>query len=313
MMARGVSRVCCAQKWHALNKSLGVRGVEWLPRLHTEMKGIMKSISNLDSTCSSRSVVSWTGQICFRLGRHECSGSTKLKRQQRDHFAAIKQMQHRSSLVARVQQNSNGNLESHYGRIDVIIGPMFAGKTSELLHRVNQAQDSGLRVMLVKSEKDSRYSAKHIVTHDGKKKDCFSVRDLADVKANYSKEYAECHVVAIDEAQFFKDLVAFCQMAADKDNKHVVIAGLDGDFLRKRFGQVVDMLPIADSVKKLSAECYFCAKNRDDGASYPAIFSLRITATQDQELIGGAEAYVAACRKHYVEHAHHDDHDPKHD
>eukprot|EP00890_Picochlorum_soloecismus_P001505 jgi/Picsp_1/2355/NSC_05818-R1_thymidine kinase len=210
-----------------------------------------------------------------------------------------------------MQNYSNGNLESHYGRIDVIIGPMFAGKTSELLHRVDLAQDNGLRVMLLKSEKDSRYSTEHIVTHDGKRKDCFSVRNLAEVKTSYPKEYAECHVVAIDEAQFFKDLVAFCQMAADKDNKHVVIAGLDGDFLRKRFGQVVDMLPIADSVKKLSAECYFCAKNGEDGASYPAIFSLRVTEKQDQEHIGGAEAYVAACRKHYVEHADllHPEHD----
>lgn len=307
-MARGVSRVCCAQKWHALNKSLAVRGVESLPRLHTEMKGIMKNISNYYLTGSPRSLVSWTDKLCYRLGSPGgYTGSGKLKRQERDHFAAIKQMQHRSSLAARAQQqNSNTNLESHYGRIDVIIGPMFAGKTSELLNRVNQAQDSGLRVMLVKSEKDSRYSTKHIVTHDGKKKDCFSVSDLADVKANYSKEYAECHVVAIDEAQFFKDLVAFCQMAADRDNKHVVIAGLDGDFLRKRFGQVVDMLPLADSVKKLSADCYFCAKHGAAGTSYPAIFSLRITGTQDQELVGGAEAYVAACRKHYVEHAHHD-------
>lgn len=296
MMTRGVKCVCCAQEWHALGKTLSVRGVAWLTRLHPEMK-VIKSRSNFDSACLSRSLVSWAGKRCWQ-GDH-VPGNLKLKRQQRDEFAFMRQI-HRNGLVARMQQYSNSDLESHYGRIDVIIGPMFAGKTSELLHRVNQAHDNGLRVMLLKSEKDSRYSSKHIVTHNGESKGCFSVRNLADVKTRYSKEYAECHVVAIDEAQFFKDLVDFCQMAADKDDKHVVIAGLDGDFLRKRFGQVVDLLPIADSVKKLSAKCHFCAKN---GTSYPAIFSLRITAIEDQEHIGGAEAYVAACRKHYVEHA----------
>ena len=191
--------------------------------------------------------------------------------------------------------------EGECGRIDVIVGPMFAGKTSELLQRVAQMEVTGQNVLVIKSDKDVRYSDRHVTSHDGKKRECHAVSTLAEVKQKLLQEYQSSPVIAIDEAQFFSDLIQFCTNAADEDHKHVIIAGLDGDFLRNRFGQVLDVMPLADSVTKLSATCFFCSRENSEKQN-PAVFSLRLTSNMNQEEIGGAESYVAACRRHYVQH-----------
>ena len=99
-------------------------------------------------------------------------------------------------------------------------------------------QANGCKVALVKSDRDDRYSATHISTHDGLERSCHAVSALADVRAVLGPAYEETEVIAIDEAQFFPDLLKFCAQAADYDCKQVVVAGLDGDFMRKSFGQV---------------------------------------------------------------------------
>lgn len=186
------------------------------------------------------------------------------------------------------------------GSIDVIMGPMFAGKTSALLERVSDSEASGHEVLLLKHSKDSRYSSGHVVTHNGVSRECCAVASLNQFKEDNPQEYDACDVIAIDEAQFFQDLVSFCRVAADEDGKHVIVAGLDGDFMRRKFGQVLDLLPLADSVEKLNASCFFCSQ--EDAGQVPAVFSLRIADTINQEHIGGAESYVAACRRHYMEY-----------
>lgn len=183
------------------------------------------------------------------------------------------------------------------GSIHVIIGPMFSGKTSRLLRETEELERQGVTdIMLLKSEKDSRYSSDHIVSHDGILRKCFAVRELCrDVmEPGPLKElYDSSRVVAIDEAQFFdRDLIEFCMRAADDDDKHVILAGLDGDFMRSRFGYVLDMIPLADTVTKLTGTCHFCEEK--------ALFSKRIHSDSDrQEEIGGAERYVPVCRRHY--------------
>lgn len=178
--------------------------------------------------------------------------------------------------------------------IKLIIGPMFAGKSTALLEQVQQYQTEGHSVLLIKSLKDKRYHDHKIVTHGGKSQDCVSLRHLADLHPQHQEEYRAAQVIAIDEAQFFPDLVTFCTQAADHDGKVVLVAGLDGDFQRKQFGQVLQLVPIADSVDKMAGKCNFCDTS--------ALFSLRISADiVNQELIGGAESYAAVCRKHYLE------------
>jgi thymidine kinase len=121
--------------------------------------------------------------------------------------------------------------------------------------------------------------------------DAVAVTSLMDVIAK--TEYIEAQVVFIEEAQFFPDLFNFTIMAANQDNKIVVVCGLDGDFQLKAFEQVVRLITHSESVKKLNALCKKC------GDGTPACFSKRIVTSQERELVGSDGVYEALCRKHY--------------
>ncbi|XP_059451865.1 thymidine kinase a [Corylus avellana] len=179
------------------------------------------------------------------------------------------------------------------GEVHVIMGPMFAGKTTALLRRIKSEGNNGRNVAMIKSSKDSRYAKDSIVTHDGVKFPCWVLPDLLSFRQKYGDDaYKKLDVIGIDEAQFFEDLYDFCCKAADHDGKTVVIAGLDGDYLRRSFGSVLDVIPLADSVTKLTARCELCGKK--------AFFTLRKTKETQTELIGGADVYMPVCRQHYV-------------
>lgn len=179
------------------------------------------------------------------------------------------------------------------GEIHVILGPMFAGKTTELLRRIKSEKSIGRNVAMIKSSKDTRYAVDSVVSHDGVKFPCWALPDLACFRKKFGVDaYDQLDVIGIDEAQFFDDLYEFCCNAADNDGKTVILAGLDGDYLRRSFGSVLDVVPLADTVTKLTARCEFCGKR--------AFFTLRKTEDTRTELIGGAEAYMPVCRQHYV-------------
>ncbi|XP_075480980.1 thymidine kinase-like isoform X2 [Primulina tabacum] len=151
----------------------------------------------------------------------------------------------------------------------------------------------GKNVAIIKSNTDTRYELDSIVTHDGEKLPCLPLAVLSSLREKLGAEaYEKLEVIGIDEAQFFEDLYDFCSKAADHDGKTVIVAGLDGDYLRRSFGQVLDIIPIADSVTKLTARCEVCG-NR-------AVFTLRKTDETKTKLIAGAEVYMPVCRNHYV-------------
>ncbi|KAJ7960282.1 Thymidine kinase [Quillaja saponaria] len=179
------------------------------------------------------------------------------------------------------------------GEVHVIVGPMFAGKTTALLRRIKSEGNNGRNVAIIKSSKDTRYAINSIVTHDGAKFPCWALPDLSSFRKKYGDEaYEKLDVIGIDEAQFFEDLYDFCCKAADHDGKTVVVAGLDGDYLRRSFGSVLDIIPLADTVTKLTARCELCGKR--------AFFTLRKTEETKTELIGGADVYMPVCRQHHV-------------
>ncbi|XP_023883274.1 thymidine kinase a [Quercus suber] len=179
------------------------------------------------------------------------------------------------------------------GEIHVIVGPMFAGKTTTLLRRIQSESSNGRSVAIIKSNKDTRYGLDSIVTHDGAKLPCLALPDLSSFRQKFGLDaYDKLDVIGIDEAQFFEDLYDFCREAADNDGKTVIVAGLDGDYLRRSFGSVLDIIPLADSVTKLTSRCELCGKR--------AFFTLRKTEEAQTELIGGADVYMPVCRKHYV-------------
>ncbi|KAL6975623.1 Thymidine kinase a [Sarracenia purpurea var. burkii] len=199
------------------------------------------------------------------------------------------------SLVSSVDNRSDRMGPSHRpsGEIHVIVGPMFAGKTTALLRRIKSEGNDGRNVAMIKSSKDTRYAVDSVVTHDGTKFPCWALPNLLSFKQKFGAEaYDKLEVIGIDEAQFFDDLYEFCCKAADCDGKTVIVAGLDGDYLRRSFGSVLDIIPLADSITKLTARCEHCGKR--------AFFTLRKIDEAKTELIGGADVYMPVCRQHYV-------------
>jgi thymidine kinase len=175
------------------------------------------------------------------------------------------------------------------GRLEIIIGCMFSGKSSELVRRLKRQRAVGKKVLLINSKKDTRDFQIHN-SGEGQAFECVKTETLLELVGSIQFKNAE--VVAVDESQFFKGLRNFVVLAL-RCNKHVILAGLDGDFKQEIFGELVYMIPLADEVTKLTALCMECG----DGCT-PGPFSKRICDSGVQELVGAADMYKAVCRKH---------------
>eukprot|EP00252_Welwitschia_mirabilis_P024931 TRINITY_DN7613_c0_g1_i1.p1 TRINITY_DN7613_c0_g1~~TRINITY_DN7613_c0_g1_i1.p1 ORF type:complete len:337 (-),score=54.74 TRINITY_DN7613_c0_g1_i1:299-1309(-) len=222
-----------------------------------------------------------------QVGKASYVGTEGLQERRKYHGRAQRQKEALQSI------DKIGEGLCRMGEIHVIVGPMFAGKTTALIRRVQSEIQMGRTAVLVKSIKDTRYGVDAVVSHDGAKLPCWSATDLASFKATLGEEiYKKVDVIGIDEAQFFKDLYSFCQIAADRDGKTLIVAGLDGDYLRKSFGSALDLIPLADSVIKLNSRCQICGK--------AACFTLRKTGDRKTEVVGGADIYMPVCRRHYL-------------
>lgn len=177
------------------------------------------------------------------------------------------------------------------GRIDMIIGPMFCGKSTELLRRVRRYKYAGKKCLVLKFARDLRYSADSVMTHDQTNSlPALNVTKLSDVQLDKEDPY---DVIGIDEGQFFEDVEEFAEKWANLGIV-VVIAALDGDFQRKPFGKIPQMVTIAETVTKLTAVCAKC-KN------HSASFTQRTTSDTAQAVIGGAEMYRPVCRTCFFE------------
>eukprot|EP00794_Sanderia_malayensis_P009277 gene9277-10255_t len=175
------------------------------------------------------------------------------------------------------------HIKDQHGQIQVIFGPMFSGKTTELLRRMKRYRVAKYKCLLVKYAKDTRYDELGVATHDRQVAEAISCTSLDDVE---NKIY-NYDVVGIDEGQFFGDVVKFSESLANR-GKTVIVAALDGDFQRKGFGSILDLVPLAESVVKLSAVCMICF---EEGS-----FTKRLGSEKAIEVIGGADKYMAACR-----------------
>jgi thymidine kinase len=172
---------------------------------------------------------------------------------------------------------------------------MFAGKTTALLQRVKEEEASNSRVAIITNALDTRYGESMCVTHTGTFRPAVALRELTPL---LSKECSPIDInsvdaIAIDESQFFPDLKEFCLRAVEDEGKTVFAAGLNGDFKRDLFGDIVKLVPFADSVHFLRARCSFCEQ--------PASFTLRLVANEEQALVGGGDKYQPVCRAHYCD------------
>lgn len=179
------------------------------------------------------------------------------------------------------------------GRIEVISGVMFSGKSEELMRRVRRALIARRRVQLFKSQLDDRYAGiSRISSHDGGMLEAEPVRSARDVR---QRVVTETDVVAVDEVQFLDDdIVGVVRWLADRDVR-VIVAGTDMDFRGEPFGPMPKLMAIADMVDKLQAICVRCGapatRNQRlvDGRPAPAEGPL--------VQVGGGDSYEARCRR----------------
>ena len=173
--------------------------------------------------------------------------------------------------------------------LSIIMGNMFSGKTSELIRRLKRLKVLDKRIVVVNSAKDTRSPDEVLKTHDNVKFGCYKVFDLYDLIEK--QEFQDADVIAIDEVQFFPNLKKFVVTCLDM-KKDVILAGLDGDAFQRKWGEILDCIPIASEVTKLSALCKYCRHET------PGPFTKRIVEDKELELIGGRDMYVAGCQKH---------------
>ena len=200
----------------------------------------------------------------------------------------------------------NTNFECGY--LELIIGPMFSRKTSRLVEIYKQCQFCNISVVVINHNIDNRYDDELLTTHDKVKIPCIKTSKLSDVwtnnilfenNTNLSRikdnfNIRTCEVILINEGQFFEDLLEVVIDMLQKGKK-IYVCGLDGDFERKKFGSILDLIPLCDKVHKLSSLCSICKD-----VTY-GIFSMRLTEQKEQTVIG-SDNYIPVCRKCYNNH-----------
>ena len=176
------------------------------------------------------------------------------------------------------------------GWLEVVCGPMFSGKSEEMIRRLRRAEIAGQRVVLFKPRIDDRYDAADIVSHAGVRMRGVAVGSVPELEARA----AGFEVVGIDEVQFFESRIVEAALALVQGGARVVAAGLDQDFRREPFGPMPRLLAHAEFVDKLQAVCHRCGG--------PATATQRLVDGQpapysgDTVVIGAAEQYEARCR-----------------
>jgi thymidine kinase len=187
--------------------------------------------------------------------------------------------------------------------LELIVGPMFSGKTSRLVDIYKQYTFCNIPVVVINHSIDNRYDDELLSTHDHIKIPCIKTDSLKYIwreepetngmfKIFRDREQLYfADVILINEGQFFEDLYEVV-ISMLKFGKKIYIAGLDGDFKRQKFGQILDLIPLCDKITKLTSLCGICKNGT------PGIFSKRLT-NETQQTIVGFNNYIPVCRKCY--------------
>jgi thymidine kinase len=176
--------------------------------------------------------------------------------------------------------------------LELYVGPMWAGKSSTVLGTLRRYTSIGWNILVLTAAADTRYGTEMIVSHDQDTYPARSIQRLTPLC--YDPEYSGAQLIVIEEAQFFPDLYEFVLTAVEKDNKHVICVGLDGDSDRKPFGDLLRLVPLCDRLTKLTALCSECK----DGS--PALFSFYKNLKSSQVAVGASDHYEPLCRKHFI-------------
>jgi thymidine kinase len=172
------------------------------------------------------------------------------------------------------------------GWIEVVCGPMFSGKSEELIRRLRRAEIARQRVQIFKPRIDERYSADHIVSHSELKIRSEAVKDAAEMMARVD---LRTEIIGIDEAQFLGPEIVDAVVRLADMSKRVIIAGLDTDYLGRPFHPMPELLAVADEITKTLAICMQCGN--------PAKHTQRLISSEELVVVGATGMYEARCRR----------------
>ena len=174
------------------------------------------------------------------------------------------------------------------GRLEVICGSMFSGKSEELLRRLKRARIAKQTFLLFKPAIDDRYSETHVMTHSGIGMECHVINN-SEALLDYARNVS---IIAIDEAQFLDQNTPNIVENLVRMGKRVIVAGLDMDSSGKPFGPMPNLLAIAEKVSKVVAVCEVCGKDATHTYRHSE-------ATKEIVLVGASDHYEARCRQHW--------------
>lgn len=183
--------------------------------------------------------------------------------------------------------------------LDIVIGPMFSGKTTKALNLANIAQELGLSVMYINHTFDVRANTAHS-THNTLIRDKIAgvhqikTTILGSIKSDVLEAY---DIIIVDEGQFYYDLYEEIKYMVEDLDKRVVVFGLSGDFNREPMGDILKLIPICDSITKLQSFCKICAASKE---ITPAHFSHKLSDDSTIVEVGAADKYIPLCRRCYL-------------
>ena len=179
------------------------------------------------------------------------------------------------------------------GELNLVIGPMYSGKSTELLRIYNKFKRN-YKILVINHSSDTRYGSNSVNTHNKDSIKSISTDELCTI--DMGLKIIDNDIILLDEGQFFGDLYDFCKEIVEKHNKIVYVFGLSGDSCRKKFGQILDLIPICDNIKHLKSICNKCENVRN------ASFTLRTSNNLEQVSVGGNDEYMAVCRECWLKH-----------
>lgn len=187
--------------------------------------------------------------------------------------------------------------ENKIGKIEVICGPMFAGKTEELIRRVKRMEYAKKKYLVFKPNIDNRYSTCEVVSHNKKRTNAINIDiNNPNMVSKYITE--DISALVFDEVQFFNESLLNIVKDYASRGLRIICAGLDKDFLGNPFGIMPNLLALADEVTKLTAICMVCGEEATETQriidGHPAYDD------DDVVLIGATESYEARCRKCHI-------------
>lgn len=186
-------------------------------------------------------------------------------------------------------------MKHHSGRVEVICGSMFSGKTEELIRRLRRARIARQKVQVFKPSLDNRYAEERVVSHDGQGLEAQAVESAMAILGLVEPDTT---VVGIDEAQFFDEALPGVVDTLARQGVRVVLAGLDMDFRGEPFGVMPAVMARAEEVHKLHAICVICGE--EASRTQRLVDGLPAHYHDPVIMVGAAEVYEARCREHHV-------------